>query len=271
MKRRFGIVMPVSVLCALCWVARCFGEQTEVMTSSQLLDRIVRMYDIANDDGERCWNELVARGSGILPLVCAALANEENDVIVGRLFGLACEVNGDRSGIREIAIEMTRGGGQRRLVAIGALSKMGERSDCVALVPLLEDPDESVRIAAAETLGVLGDLDTAASMEAALKRIRVLYPDREGWKDYSAPRVEKAIRAIKERERSMSGGQSFSHGGFAGGVGVAESALSGVSPGAASGGRADRAVGGLGGWVIVGLVVLGALAIGICWLSVRSR
>lgn len=138
-------------------------------------------------------------GPGLLPVIAEAIDNSPTMIQTSRLIALAEGIPGDHSPLIPRLYKLLDSGAEAKILALMALRNIGSGSDCPILLPLLEDPNEAVRINTAQTLARLGDEKTMGELKRVVKSRRAKLSAEELRKDYSISEAEKAIIVLQKK------------------------------------------------------------------------
>jgi hypothetical protein len=211
MKLLFSLLQVATwtwIVFALCFTAVAQEQLTanreadkplSVEEVRSLLSRLPRDYPPSEAEMERL-NQIIARGPRLIPAFKAILTESADSYEISRVLSISKKIEGDKSpllpAIRQL---LKRDDKWIRISAVWALRDIGGPVESATLLQCLEDEDQGVRKVSAESLGKIGDAETASEMESILSKRKATMTLEQMTKDTSVAALEKAISDIREK------------------------------------------------------------------------
>lgn len=165
---------------------------------------IMALDDLEDESTITNIQSIIALGDSAYPVLLELLDETEEAVGISHILGVLVAGEGDK----QIAIDATKKLLQRnqantsaelRILAVNTLAKIGSTNDAGALIPLIGDSSEFVRVNVMRALAKLGTANELAPIEQHLAMRTAQASQDDLRMDLSFQEGQKAVESIKRR------------------------------------------------------------------------
>lgn len=205
---------PLLAVFILACLARCtIGEQSTnaVPNKQQIWGLIPKSADAPfGAQEQQDIKRVIAYGPAVLPTLGELLKEQADSktpfsrLMISRIVAIAQQVEGDHEPILSVLRHLvTYQDEDVRRYAVGGLGEMGKVDDAAALLPLMKDPSEVVRVNTAHALSKIGDDEVARKIGNILQERRGGLTNGQVRRDNSFAHGYQAISNIVSRHAGL--------------------------------------------------------------------
>ena len=180
------------------------GDALDLQQVKAQMKEYMALDDLEDESALAQQQRILELGSSAYPVLAELLDETEEAVAIGRILGVFVEGKGDK----QIAIGATKkllgrnpdkSSAEIRILAVITLAKIGNPKDVDAMIPLIGDSSEFVRVNVMRALSRLGNTNELSHIEQylALREAQTSKDDLQ--KDLSFHEGQMAVESIKRR------------------------------------------------------------------------